>query len=124
MRRPSRQRTLHLLSALFAAAPFTFALIRAFGSRYDLRMLWMAFASLLGAVAVVALGGARRRGPRGIVALSALALMVATLLAGATAYRLGATAAPGIWLVAFVLGFCWAASYALRALARPRPPGR
>ena len=122
MRQSSRQRTLYRLSIVFAAAPFVFALIRAVGSGGDLRMLWMALAALVGTAVIMALGRARRRGPRGIAALSTLALVAATLLAGGTAYRLGATAAAGIWPVAFVLSFCWVASFALGALARPRLP--
>ncbi|HEX5830898.1 MAG TPA: hypothetical protein VFY16_07965 [Gemmatimonadaceae bacterium] len=124
MRESSRRRTLTILSVVFAAAPFTFALIRAFSGRYDLRMLWMAMAALVGAFTVMTLDRARRRGSRGIVALSTLALLAATLLAGVTAYQLGATAAAGIGLVALVLGLCWGASFALNALARPQRPAR
>ncbi|MFL5574900.1 MAG: hypothetical protein ACJ79S_02880 [Gemmatimonadaceae bacterium] len=120
MKRSPRQQRIYLLSIVFAAAPIAFALTRAFNSRYDLRMLWMALASFVGATAVMAIGQARRRTPRGIVALSAVALAVAMLLAGWTALRLGATSAPGIWLVSFVLGSCWAVSYALDTLSRPR----
>lgn len=120
MKRSPRQRTLYVLSIAFAAAPFVFALIRAFSSRYDLRMLWMAMAAFVGASLVMVVGRARRRQRAGVLGLAAVALIAATLLAGWTAYRLGATAAAGIWPVSFVLGFCWASSYALDALSRPR----
>ena len=120
MERSPRQRSLYVLSIVFAAAPFAFAVIRALNSRYDHRMLWMAFAAFIGASLVMVLGRARRRRPAGVMALAALALAAATLLAGWTAYRLGATAGAGIWPVSFVLGLCWASSYALDTLSRPR----
>ena len=121
MMRTPRQRAARGVSLLLAAAPIGFALMAAFSGRRDLRMLWMAVASFIGASAVVLIGRRRRPAPRAIVAQAAGALVVAMLLAGWTAYRLGATAAAGIWPVAFVLSFCWAASYALHALATPRP---
>lgn len=119
-RRSPGRLTIHLLSMLFAAAPIVAALIRALGIHHDLRMLWMALASLFGASAVMVLAEARVRAPRAILALACLALVLGTLLAAWTAYRLGATAAAGIWLVSLVLAGCWAASFALDALSRPR----
>jgi len=119
--RTPRQQRLRILSIIFAAAPFAFSLMRALNARSDLRMMWMALASLVGASAVMVIGGVRRRVPRSIFSLSVLAMLVAILLAGWTAIRLGATAAAGIWPVSFVLSFCWVASYALDALARPTP---
>jgi hypothetical protein len=118
MRRSPRQHTLSLLSILFAVAPFAFALIRAHSSRNDLRMLWMALASLLVVTPIMLAGKVRRRQPAGVFALVIIALVAATLVAGWLAYRLGATAAAGIWPVSFVLAFCWAMSFALNALAR------
>lgn len=83
-------------------------------------MAWMAFASFLGASLVMAIGKGHSRKPGALLALTAAALVTAMLLAGWTAFRLGATATFGIWAVSFVLAFCWAASYALAALSRPR----
>ena len=100
------------LAFLCALAPFAFGTIRAIQTGNDLRMLWMAFASGVGAVAVLALGNARGRKP-GAGRQAAATFVIATLLAGATAYLLGARAAPGIWLVAMVLAVFWAASGAL-----------
>ena len=118
MIRTPRQQRLRILSVVFAAAPFVFALIRALNARSDLRMLWMALAALLGTSAVMLTGQVRQRAPRAVLSLSAIALLVGTLLAAWTAVRLGATAAAGIWPVSFVLAFCWVASYALDALSR------
>ena len=120
MNRTPQQRRLRILAILFAAAPPAFALIRALNARSDLRMLWMALTSLVGVSIVMAMGDVRRRERRGVLSQSAIALVVATLLAGWTAIRLGATAAAGIWPVSFVLAFCWVASFALDALSRPR----
>jgi hypothetical protein len=102
---------------LFGAAPFVFAGIRAASAPHDLRMLWMALAALVGAAAVAVVG--RPRGARRpLLVRSALVLLVATLLAAFTAYRLGATAALGVWPVALVLSFCLAAAYAIYQLAQ------
>ena len=116
--RSRRQQRNLLLSIVFAIAPFAFATIRAVQSRHDLRMLWMALAALAGVSAVMLTGSARARTPRGLMALSAVALVTAMSLAAWTAYRLGATAAAGIWPVAFVLSASWVMSFVLSVLSR------
>lgn len=121
MRRSPAQRRVHVLSIVFAILPIGFSIIRAASAHMDLRMLWMAFASLLGAGVVMVIGRARDRTTAAVLTLSVVALVAAMLLAGWTAMRLGATAAAGIWPVAFVLSFCWVASFALDAFSRPRP---
>jgi hypothetical protein len=119
MKRSRREQAMHALSILFAVAPFAFGLFRFFATRSDLRLMWMAFASFLGAVLVRAIARRRGRQRNVLLRLSAATLVVATLLAAATAYLLGATAAAGVWLVAFVLALCWAASSAFDTLSRP-----
>jgi hypothetical protein len=118
MRRSPRQQAIYAVAILSAAAPFIFGLIRAVAAG-DLRMLWMALAASLGAAAVRMAGKKRTQTPNAGL-LSVATLLIATLLAGSTAYLLGATAAFGIWAVAVVLGLCLAASCALDALSRPR----
>jgi hypothetical protein len=118
MIRSSRQRRLALLSVGFAVLPLLFALIRAVSANYDLRMLWMAFASFVGATLVMRVGGARKRQPRVVIALAGAALVAGTVFAALTAMWLGATAPFGIWAVALVLSACWAVSHALDALSR------
>jgi hypothetical protein len=104
-------------SVAFAVAPFAFALIRYRQTGADLRMLWMALASLVGAAALMAID--RSRGQRlGVGIGSALMLAITTLLAGLTAMLLGATAAAGVWGVGLVFGICWTISYALVARTR------
>ena len=118
MIRSTRQRRLYLLSIGFAVLPPLFALIRAFSANYDLRMLWMAIASFVGATLVMWVGGARKRPRRAVIALAGAALVAGTVLAALTAMWLGATAPFGIWAVAFVLSACWAVSHALHTLSR------
>ena len=120
MRRSPRERLIYFLSILFAAVPFAFALLRAFRTGYDLRFLWMAFASFLGTAVVMAIAKIWSRRPSGVLALSALVLVIATLLAGFVAFLLGAKSVAGAGTVALAFGLCWAASYALNALSRPR----
>lgn len=109
-----------MLAIALGMAPPVFASIRALNARGDFRMAWMALASFLGASLVMSIGKGRPRKPGAVVALAAAALVLAMLLAGWTAVRLGATASFGIWAVSFVLSSCWATSYALAALSRPR----
>jgi len=107
---------IHLLSIPFAAAPFAFALLRALRTGSDFRPLWMAFASLLGAIGVMALGKARRRTAQPRLALCVLTFVITALLAGAAAFLLGATSIPGAGAVALGFGFCWAGHHALLLL--------
>jgi len=103
-----------VISGVLAAAPFAFGAMRYLQTGSDQRMLWMALAAHIGA-GVVMLAGGRRAG----LVLAALALAVATTFAALVAYRLGASAALGVWPVAFVLGFCVTASYAVRPRRAP-----
>lgn len=123
MRRSPREQLTLFLSILFAAAPFVAALIRAFSTGSDFRMLWMAFASFLAAAGVMAVGKARSRKPNVVVTLSVVALVIATLLAGSVAYWLGARAPFGIWAVAFVLSLFSTASCVLYARSRRQGVG-
>jgi hypothetical protein len=120
MKRPPREQVIYVLSILFAIAPFAFGMIRAFQTGHDLRLLWMAFASFLGALIVRVITKARSQKP-GVLVSSAFTFAFAALLAGSTAYLLGATAAAGVWGVAFVLALCWAASYILYSISYSRP---
>jgi hypothetical protein len=116
----TRHRSFYFLAILFRVAPFAFGLIRATQAN-DYRMLWMAIASLAGAALVGFFARRQGRDSKELVAISVLILALATLLAGLTARLLGATAAAGIWPVAFVFGICWAISYWLAGISRGRP---
>ena len=121
IKRSLKEQVAYVLSILFAIATFAFGMIRAFQTGQDFRLLWIATASFLGALVVRVSTKSRSTMPNNIFALSFLTFVVAALLAGATAYLLGATAAAGVWGVAFVLAFCWSASYALYTLSYPQP---
>ena len=118
----AREKIFAVLSAAFALAPFAFGLMRATTTGSDYRMLWMAVASAIGALVIAALT-TRKKGSLAL-GFVLLTLLVSTLLAGLTGYMLGATAGAGVWMVAFVLGLCWAASLTLFSLSRSRPPAR
>jgi len=118
----AREKIFAVLSAAFALAPFAFGSIRAAETGSDYRMLWMAAASAAGAVVIAALT-TRQKGSLAL-GFVFLTLVASTLLAGVTGYILGATAGPGVWMVAFVFGFCWAASLTLFSLSRSRSPAR
>ena len=106
-----------MLSVLFGLAPFAFGTFRALSARYDLRMLWMAVVSGVGAFAVRAL--ARRSSePEPSRRFALLTLGTTTLLGVVTAIVLGATAPAGIWPVALVLALCWTVSYHFAARSR------
>lgn len=118
MRRTPREQLIYVVSILFAATPFAFALIRYFSTGSDIRYFWLAIASFLGATGVMAVGKARGRAWKGVFALSAVALVIATLLAGSVALLLGSTSGLGLWIVAFSFGLCSAAGAALHTLSR------
>ena len=108
------------LAIAFTAAPFVFGLIRYLETGTDLRMLWMAGASFIGALVVWAIAKSRNENNRSTLVFAIATLVVATLFAGSTAILLGATSGPGGWMVAFVLGLCWMARYILTAPSRAR----
>ncbi len=106
------------LAVGFVLAPFASALIRISQTGSDSRMLWMALASLVG-TCVIAGAGVRSRTPAAVVAWSNATLVIATLVAGSTAFLLGATASPGVWSVSGLFGLCSAASYFTWSFPRP-----
>ena len=119
MRRWPKEQFIYVLAILFAIAPFAVGLIRVFRTGNDFRYLWIAFATFFATIAVLAIGKARSR-EANAVRLSAAVLIIDTLIAAATAFLLGARAAPGVWLVALAFGLSWAASGGLYILSRPK----
>lgn len=99
------------LAILFAAAPFIFGLIRLVTTGSDYRMITMAVVSFIGVMIVRTM---KRDTPPSTAAI----FFVATVLAAIVAYLMGATAALGVWPVAIVFGFCYAASNVLKSRAR------
>ena len=115
MKRSPRGRWIVALSILFAAAPFGFALIRAIRTGYDLRYLWVALASLLGAAVVMLIGKEYIGGLHAGAALAAASFLTSTVLAVLAALLLGTTLGPGMVVVASAFGFCCAAGCLLFA---------
>ena len=120
MRRSPREQRIYLFSIPFAIAPFAFALVYSFRSDFDLRYLWLAFASFLGAALTMVIGQARYRAPSIVIRLSVLAWAVGALLAISAASLLWTTVSPTLWTVALLFGLSWAISHALDTLSRPR----
>lgn len=120
MQRSPRERSIYVAAILFAAAPLAFGLIRAVETGTDFRYLWVAIASFIGALVLMAIGKPRGQTPSPIPALPAIVFVVTTLIAAATAFLLGARSAPAVLAVASAFGLCWTASCALYARSRPR----
>ena len=96
MKGSSQARRIHALSMFFAAVPFAFALIRYGQTGPDLRYLWLALASWLGATLVMVVGKAPSRILTMKVALSAGAFVMAMLFALLAVVLLGTTVELGI----------------------------
>jgi hypothetical protein len=108
-------------ATLFGVAPLGFGLVRWWSTGADTRMLWMAVVASAFAFGVLVTAIGRRRSRHAVLVDASVILVVSTLSAGATGFVLGATAGPGVWMVALVQGACLAASSVLVAFARPTP---
>ena len=117
MSRSPYQPGIRWLGLGLAAAPLALGAVRAFQQGNDLRMLAMAFASLLGVALVRTVG--RSRSQRPIVVFAVATLAVTAALAAGVAFVLGATAAPGIWAIAVVFALLHTVSFVLGQLSRP-----
>ena len=109
---------------LVAAVPVVFGLVRAIRTGDDFRYLWLAAAANLGSL-VVTLPWYRASGPGRISpgrVVSAFAAGAAG--AAATAILLGATAGPGVAIVAAAFGLCTGTSAVLGMVARERRRAR
>jgi hypothetical protein len=113
-----RRRLLRIASVLAAAVPVTFGLIRAVSTGDDVRYLWLAVAAILGSMVVMHVGRGASD-PAHISVRRALAAVVAgAVSAAATAILMGATAGPGVAIVAVAFGLCTGTSAVLATLAR------
>ncbi|HEY7055518.1 MAG TPA: hypothetical protein VH458_03295 [Vicinamibacterales bacterium] len=118
---PDRQRRRLLLvgSALLALIPVLFGLIRAINTGWDVRYLWLAGASLLGSwIAARPLGRGSAGRPH-VLLRTAMAVILGALCAAVTAVVLGASAGPGVAIVAISFGLCTGTSAMFGLLARP-----
>lgn len=122
----SRRRQLLLLaSALLAAVPVAFGLIRAVSTGDDRRYLWLAAAALFGSMMVMAPGRSTSGAARVSVIRALGAVTAGAACAAGAALLLGATFGLGVAIVAVGFGLCSGASAVLATLARqPRRSGR
>jgi hypothetical protein len=114
MRSLRRRCVLVLASAVSAAVPVAFGLIRAVSSGGDVRYLWLAGAAILGSMVVMPFG----RGAPVSLGRALGGAASGAVCAAATAVLMGATAGPGVAIVALAFGLCTGTSAALANLAR------
>jgi hypothetical protein len=96
----------------FAAVPFAYGMVRAMETGNDFRPLWMAVAGFIGALAAIVIGRNRSRLEHALMTLA-----LSTLAAAAMGLMLGATAGPGMPVVAAAFGVCWGIYVFLRRAA-------
>ena len=115
-----RHELLRLLGVLVAALPVAFGFVRAISTGDDFRYLWLAAAAILGSLAVMwpeyRAPGTARTAPARVVG----ALASGAACAAATAIVLGATAGPGVAIVAVAFGICTGTGMLLGTVARRR----
>lgn len=98
------------LGLLVAAIPFGFAVLRAVGTGWDLRYLWIALAAAVVAWAVLRFGGRGvRPGGRGV----AVALVASTAAASVAGFVQGARSVPAVLFVAVGFAICETVGLAL-----------
>jgi hypothetical protein len=121
MIRSPRQRLIYLASIPFAVAPIGYAWAFGPSHGYDLRYLWLAFATLAGVSIVMQVGRARRQQALTVIGLALVGMLVALLFAFVVAritvgpeWALSSTAlVTGMWFSA-----SWAISHVLDTMSR------
>ena len=108
----------YVIALLLGAAPMVAGLIRFAQTGSDVRYLWLAVASYLGAYVVMRIGKARTVTTTGLLWLTLIAFVVATLVDVLLGRLLGGTAMIGVWLVAIVFALLSATSQLLEKLSR------
>ncbi len=115
-----RHHLLILVAVLLAAMPVIFGFVRAINTGDDFRYLWLAASAIVGSSAAM-VPGHHGPGPTRVSLERAVGAIAAGAgCAAATAVFLGATAGPGVALVAGAFGLCTGTSMILGTLARRR----
>ena len=96
----------------------TFGLIRAVRTGDDVRYLWLAGAAILGSIMVMPLGRVAAGSAPVSLRRALGAVAAGALCAAATAVLMGATAGPGVAIVALAFGLCTGTSALFATLAR------
>ena len=118
MPNPQRHHLLLLVAVLIGALPVVFGLVRAASTGDDFRYLWLAAAAILGSLAVMLPDYRAPGSARVSVARAAVAIATGAACAAATAIFLGATAGPGVAIVAVAFGLCTGTGAVLGSVAR------
>ena len=118
MPRSSRARVRYAIAVVLAAAPIGAGLIRLAQTGNDFRYIWLAIASYAAAYTVMRIGRAQTVATRGLIWLTVIAFVVATLVDVLLGRLLGARAMIGVWLVAVVFAFFSATSQLFEKLSR------
>jgi hypothetical protein len=105
------------LSAILAAIPFAFGVIRAIETGTDVRYLWVALAAMGGGMIVTAVARGVRR-PLGVAALVVAVFVMSAVCAVLAALLLGTRLGPGILVVAAGFAACFAAASLASVLVR------
>ncbi len=114
----TRRRMLEGFAKLFALAPFLLGFIRYSSSAHDLRVMWLAAASFIGAALVFILAKARDRDPGRVPAMAVFIGFVSALAAVIAAWLLWSLVSVGVMMFSVVFGISWAVSYVLAMRAR------
>jgi hypothetical protein len=109
-----------LVAVLLAAVPVTFGFVRAINTGDDYRYLWLAAAAILGSLVVMLPVYGASGAARVSLGRAAGAVAAGAACAAAAATLLGATAGPGVAIVAVAFGLCTGTSAVLLTLARRR----
>jgi len=106
MRDSQRRELLLLVAVLLSMLPVAFGFVRAWNTGEDFRYLWLAAAAILGSL-VVMVPAYRAPGSARVPAWRAgCAIAAGAACAAAAAIVLGATAGPGLAIVAGAFGLC------------------
>lgn len=120
MKRARRDLIFLIAALVVAAAPFAFALIRAFSTGTDWRYLWAALAAFSGSGLVIGIGVSRTRTGVVTIGLAVLGLIVGTLFAAAEAIYLANVHGAAPWIVSFAFSLCETVGAVLYFMSRPR----
>ena len=116
-----RRGLLLVASVVLAAVPVAFGLIRAVSTGGDdFRYLWLAGAAILGSISVMPLARAFSGDLRVSLGRAVSSVAAGALSAAAIALFMGASAGPGVAIVAVAFGVCSGTSAVFATLARQK----
>ena len=114
----TRRRVFQGFAKLFALAPFVLGLIRYLSRAHDLRVMWLAVASFVGARLVFLVSRARDRKPNQVPLAATVIGIGSVAVAALVSWLLWSLVSVGVMMFAAVFGVSWAVSYILAMRAR------